>query len=288
MSARAAATLVLAWVSALSPVTAFAQEERSVIDILPLNPCGHYAARGMPEGPISLGFADADLGVGRRVCMRTEVTLGGRGGAVIDTPDFYGAIGALGQVGGSFALAPHTEVFATLDAVRYQWVTNAVIVEDELTLGQLSVGATHRTSHSSGLLGAASARFLLPTGFASPGVRVVGAEVGHGFGWHPSTLSRLRLHAWGAVDVTAGLSRAAALPRVGGALLLGAQYNPWRTVGFALDVTGRAGWTTSVAPALAVRFGTDGGFGGELAVTRSLFGTDRHAALLGLRLGYRL
>jgi hypothetical protein len=50
----------------------------------------------LPEGPVSLGLEDADLGTGRRVCPRTEAGLAVRLGATLDTADFYGAISANG------------------------------------------------------------------------------------------------------------------------------------------------------------------------------------------------
>jgi hypothetical protein len=247
--------------------------------------CSRSVARGMPEGPVSLGFGEADIGVGRRTCPRTEVVLGGRAGAVIDTPDFYGAIGASGVVSASHALSPTLELFATWDVPRFQWVTNAVIVGSELTLGQLSVGAT-RSFTLANAAGGVSARLLLPTSFAAPRVRVVGAEVGHGLRYRAHR--QVELHGFVAVDVSAGISPGPAFPRVGAVVTAGAQYNPWRNVGLVLDLAGRYGWTSSLAPAFAVRVGAAGGFGAEVAVSRPILGTDRTTALLGVRLGYRL
>ena len=88
----------------------------------------------LPDGPISVGYFEADMATGRRTCPRTEVGIGGRFGAIIDTPNFYGNLGVNGLIFGSYALNEKTEVFATLEAVSFDY---AVTPSGDL-------GAAHR------------------------------------------------------------------------------------------------------------------------------------------------
>lgn len=65
------------------------------------------------------------MATGRRACPRTEVGIGGRFGATIDTPDFYGALNVNGVIFGSYAIGPTIEVFGTLEAITYNYAQNA-------------------------------------------------------------------------------------------------------------------------------------------------------------------
>ena len=82
-----------------------------------------------------------DVTTGRRACPRTEVGVGTRARAVIDTPGFYGAIGADALVFASAALSPRLEVFGTLEAFHFQFVQTATLTATSGTLGQLTAGA---------------------------------------------------------------------------------------------------------------------------------------------------
>src|SRR5690349_13206232 len=83
-------------------------------------------APGMFDGPVAVSFFDADFATGRRARARTEVGLGVLGGATIDTPDFYGALGGGLQLYGSYAVPSQPlEVFAALEVVKVQYVQNA-------------------------------------------------------------------------------------------------------------------------------------------------------------------
>ena len=89
--------------------------------------CAQWIAPGLEEGPVAMGFYDADTTSARRVCPRTEVSLGGRLAATVDNPDFYGNIGANALLSGSWAQTDTREFFATLEVLHYGFVQNAVI-----------------------------------------------------------------------------------------------------------------------------------------------------------------
>lgn len=257
------------------------------IHSVPADPsgCGRWQNPGLPEGPLALGYLEADLATGRRACPRTEVGLGGRFGAIIDTPDFYGALSVNGLVFASYAVRPDLELFGTLEALTYNYAQNAVLTATQLTLGNLTVGATWAYLRRDRYVSALSGRLLLPTSFEVPGGRPFGVELGHASSYRP--LNWLEVHAYLGADLTAALSRAAALPRVGAVLLAGAQLSPVSWASLVVDFAGRLGPTSFLAPSLGLRFRV-ARLGLELAGTLPIAGTDRHDFILGGRFSWRL
>ncbi len=250
----------------------------------PAQACARWPAKGLGEGPASLGYAEADMSTGRRVCPRTEVGLGARFGAIIDTPDFYGAVSVNGLVYGSYALRPTTELFATLEAVNFNYAVNAVLTSTQLTLGHMTVGATQVLAQGERFATGVSARLLLPTSFEIPGARLMGFELGATGSWRP--LEFLEVHGYLGGDLSGAIGRAAGLPRGGATLIAGVQWSAFKWGALVLDVSGRLGPLSYLAPTLAFRFAI-GKVGIELAATRPLVGTDRHTVIGGLRVNYR-
>ncbi len=248
--------------------------------------CRKWIDPGLPEGPVALGFAEADVATGRRACPRSEAGIGTRAGAVIDTPNFYGAISVDALVFGSHALSESLELFGTVEVVRYQFVQNATLKGQSLTLGQLTAGAALSTFARGNLHTATVGRVMFPTAFYMPHVRLIGAEIGEAVTYRPG--ERLEIHGYLGGDFSAGLSSAQALPRPGLLATAGAQYSPWSRFGVALDLTARMGATSYVGPALALRFRPFGPVHAELQATLPLAGTDRHDGAFGLRIGARL
>ena len=267
---------------------AFAQAEvkapETEVKSLVATGCAAWAAPGLPEGPIALGYAEADLATGRRACPRTEVGLGARFGAIIDTPHFYGNLGVNGLLFGSWALNEKTELFATLEAVNFNYVQTA-LKATSLTLGNMTAGGTRVLYQTDTFVGALSGRLLLPTTFEIPGERPLGLEVGHVSTWRAHRL--LEVHTYLGADVTVGLSAAASYPRVGAVAMGGAQLSPWSWASVVLDVSGRLGPVTYLAPTIALRFRVSS-LGIELGATLPLLGTDRHDFIAGLRLTWRI
>lgn len=246
--------------------------------------CGAWRAPGLNEGPVALGYAEADLATGRRACPRTEVGLGARFGAIIDTPDFYGAVKVNGLLYGSWALRPTTELFATLEAVNFNYGVNAVLTSTQVTLGNMTVGGTQVLFTGSRFVGSVSGRVLLPTSFEIPGARLLGGELGASASWRP--LHWLEVHGYLGGDLTGAVGRANGLVRGGAVLLLGAQVSPFDWGAIVVDLNGRLGALTYLAPSLAFRFKI-AKLGIDLAATRPLVGTDRHTIIGGLRLNWR-
>lgn len=247
--------------------------------------CGRWRARGLNEGPVPVGYAEADMATGRRVCPRTELGLGARMGAIIDTPDFYGAIGAQGVLYGSYALRDTTELFGTLEFFSFAYVLNAVPSATQMTLGDATVGATQLIYRGDEVLLGVTLRALLPTSFAVPGSRVVGAELGANASWRP--LRWLEGHAYLGSDFSIGLSRAASLPRGGATLIAGVQLSPLDWAALVVDLNGHLGPLNYLSPSVALRFKISS-LGIELGATLPVVGTDRHDFIAGLRLNWRI
>lgn len=247
--------------------------------------CREWIAPGMPEGPVVLGFNEADVATGRRTCPRTELSIGERLGATIDTADFYGQIAATTLVSGSFAQAPNRELFFTLEALHYGWAVNAVIQSTDLGFGQLTVGASQVVASGASWATATSARLMLPTSMLSS-VRVVGAEIGQAVTFRPT--SNFEFHGYVGVDGSAAVF---VRPQPLGGVLVnaGLQFSPFTRASIVLDVNGRfGGFSSYLAPSIALRFRIVERIGLEIAGTRPLFGTDRRTAIAGLRLSYRM
>jgi len=251
--------------------------------------CVRDALRGLAEGPVSAGYFDADVGVGRRACPRTEVGVGVKGGAIIDTPNFYGDVAGAGVVFASYALEPRTELFATLEAARYEFIQNATLQTTAIHLGQLTAGATHVLVAANGWVLSPSARLLLPTSTAFQNERVVGLELGAAV--RKAFSSRFDFYGYFGVDSSLAFGDAPADPRGGVLGNAGVEYTFFRGFGLALDANAHLGHRAPldyVAPALAFRFAVGAHVGVEIGASVPLAGADRHDAVGGVRVSYRL
>jgi hypothetical protein len=250
--------------------------------------CDNWRHPGLSDGPIRIGFFAGDLGTGHRACARSEVALWLRGGAIIDTPDFYGSLGASGMLSGSYAFGPgrRVEVFGTLAFVEFQYVQNASLKGTALSLGPLTLGASYAFALPRDVTLAPYVRLLLPT--ASLGVPAMGGEVGASLSWHPRTA--FELHAVMAADLTFGVGATPAQPRGGKLASIGVIYAPWSWLALGLDLAihlGQRAPLDYLAPAFALRFRLYRGLGLELAATLPVAGADRHDFLAAFRISYR-
>jgi hypothetical protein len=249
-----------------------------------MSECAQRARQGMPEGPALAGLSTADFATGRRVCARTEIALGGKFGAIIDTPDFYGDLAASGILAGSVALKPDLELFATLEAVSFRYTVNAVLSTTQLRLGHLTAGLSKQVLEQHHFVGAITGRVLFPTSFATANARTAGAEVGFNGSWQAKNW--LEVHGFLATDVTFALSNAAALPTAGFSILAGLQWIPLPWLSAVVDLNARLSDVTFLAPSIALRARV-ARFGIELGGTLPVVGTDRHDFLAALRVSYR-
>lgn len=250
--------------------------------------CDRWKAEGLGEGPIALGFVEADIATGRRACPRTEVGIGARLGAIIDTPAFYGVLLVDALVYGSVAVGSKTEIFGTLEAVHWNFIAQngpLKIPADNAVLGTLTLGATRQFYGNDRFLGAVSARLMLPTSFAIPNAKLIGAEVGHAATWRPRDW--LEVHSYLGVDFNTAIGNGPALPRIGGVVTVGAQLSPVSFAALVIDATGRLGAKSYFAPSVALRFRIFR-LGIELAGTVPLAGSDRHDFIVGTRFNWRI
>src|SRR5262249_53954180 len=116
--------------------------------------CRRWKARGLIQGPVSVGHAAADLALGPPARPRSEVGLGFNFGAIIDTPNYYGNVGIQALVYGSWALDEKTEIFATLEALDSQFVQNATLSGTRMSLGNMTLGVSRQVYQTSALAGA--------------------------------------------------------------------------------------------------------------------------------------
>jgi hypothetical protein len=255
-----------------------------------LGPACRARDEALPEGPVFAAFHEVDFATARRACPRTELGLGGRGAAIIDTPNFYGMLAADALLFGSWALSDRTELFATAELVHWTFAQNATLKGTTLGLGQLSVGASRVLVSDELLQLSPSVRLMLPTATGETGVHTVGLEAGVAAAMRP--LGQLELHGYAGADLGFGVfSPAPAQGRLGALLVVGVQYSPWRWVGVALDLDAHLGHRAALdylAPALALRFGIGSGLGIDLSVSAPIAGADRHDFAGALRLTYRL
>ncbi|HZI06615.1 MAG TPA: hypothetical protein VEZ71_21475 [Archangium sp.] len=251
--------------------------------------CEQWIAPALAEGPLTFGFLSADVATGRRACPRTEVGFGIQGGAIIETANFYGALTGAGLLSGSYAVRPDLEVFATLEALRFQFVQNASLTGTTLHLGQLTVGGTYMALTRGPFVLSPSVRLQLPTSFASPRTRTLGAEVGAAVLYRPT--NRFEVHGYAGVDADMCLGAAAALPRAGFLLNVGTEYALCSGFAAVLDANmhfGHRAVLDYVAPALGLRFRAGEHFGAELGASIPLLGAERALAIGGLKLTYRM
>ncbi|PTL78232.1 hypothetical protein [Vitiosangium sp. GDMCC 1.1324] len=251
--------------------------------------CEQWIAPALAEGPVTFGFQSADVSTGRRACPRTEVGLGVQGGAIIETQNFYGAVTAAGLLSGSVAVRPDLEVFATLEALRFQYVQNATLTGTNMSLGQLTLGGTYVALTSGSFVLSPSVRLELPTSFASPRTRTVGGEIGAAALYRSS--ERFEVHGYAGVDASLGLGASASLPRAGFLVNVGAEYALFSGFAAVLDANvhfGRRDVLDYVAPAVGLRFRAGEHFGAELGASLPLLGAERALAIGGLKLTWRM
>lgn len=250
--------------------------------------CDTQKHLGLSFDPVNVGFYQADLGMGRRACPRTELRVAARLGATIATAQYYGDVAADALISASYSFAGRGEVFAALEAFHYEYVQEAVLAGTTLGLGQLTVGGSVVAVSAQGLTISPYLRLMLPTATTMAHVRTLGGEMGLAADLRP--LSVLGIHGYVGVDTTAGISAAPAFQRVGVPLSVGLVYGPATWFAVAVDLQLHFNYTAPldyVAPAMALRFRLVRTLNLELAAAIPVAGADRHTALGALSLGYR-
>lgn len=244
---------------------------------------------GIATGPVTVGFHEGDLGVPRRVCGRTEVALAPGGLAVVETENFYGHIVAGGTLEGSWAPSRRTEVYASVEAFRYDSVITP-IPATYMGFGHVGVGVSQRLWDNDTFAVGLHGRVVAPTAFglyqhAFP----VGVDVGVSGLWAP--LPTLRVHADVAGLGSAAISHGPAFPRAGARVMVGGEWQPVKPFAVVLDVTSGFGYTAPVdvvAGSLGLRFGIGERVGVELGAAFPFAGRERTLAAGELKVNVRL
>jgi len=243
----------------------------------------------MPDGPLRTSLYDGELGQARQPCPRSELALGGSGLVVADFDNFYGNVVASAMLWWSHDLdGGGTEVFASLEAVRYQTVISSVTA-DHVGPGHTSVGATRRIYRADALSAGVTARLVLPTAFLLyDNAWPVGLDLGVAGLWVP--LPRLR---WSAeLGLMGGLAFGVGdpQPRLGLRLTTDISYRLFEAMSLLLQVEAGMGWASTLdvlAPGLGLRFAFGPHFGLELGAVMPIAGTDRTLVAGVLRAAWR-
>ncbi len=249
--------------------------------------CGRQRHPGLSEDPVGVGFFEADLGTGRRACPYSEVRIGGRGGAIIATSQFYGAIAADALISGSYSFGGKGEIFGTLTPVHFQYVQNATLKGTATQFGQLTLGGLLVALKYRDVTVSPYVRVMLPTA-STPHVRTVGGEVGAAGDFRP--LMVLAVHGYFGLDLSGGISSAPPQVRVGIGLSAGVTYAPATWFALAVDVQAHFNSVADLdvlAPALALRFRLYRGLSADLSAAIPVAGADRRLALALFSVGYR-
>lgn len=239
---------------------------------------------GIATGPVSVGFVDGDLGVARRLCPRTEVALTGGGFAIVELENFYGRIAAGPTLEGSWAFSDRGEVYAGIEALRYETVITP-IPADYLGFGHTSLGATYRFWETEAVGVGAHARAVLPTAVGLyQNAWPVAADLGVGVQW--AAHRTLRVHGDATGIFSAAISQGPALPWGGARLTGGVEWQPVRPFGLTADLLAGFGYADPVdhvAAALGIRTGIGKRVGIDLAAAYPFAGRERALASGELR-----
>lgn len=236
-------------------------------------------------GPSQAGFLDGMLGVPRRACLRSEVSIAGDAYLIARPADFYGNIRIGARVSGSVVVDRRVEVWGSFEALRYQSLISAVS-STYLGLGYLSLGTTVQLLDEEDRVWAAYVRTQLPTTSGlDQGSQPLGLEVGTTGEWsaHPN----LRLHAFLSVFGSLGISDIAPpLPRGGVRVGGGLDWIPYEWLSFMLEVQSGFGYRDGLdflALSGGARLGLGDVIGVDLNVIWPFVGAE--LALAGAQLG---
>lgn len=247
------------------------------------DPCRAFRY-GMPTGPVLAPLLDGGLGRAHRVCGRSEVAVRGGGLLAIDKPDFYGRVTAGLNLEGSYAPTRTTEVFAGLEALRFDTVISS-LAASRLGLGHTYLGAAHRSVLGERTSLGVNGKLVLPT---APGLyhNAWPVSLDLGFAGQFAPTGWLHFHGQIGLLATVVASRVAPSVRLGAALTGGAEFLPIRRLAIAADLHTMVGYTDvldTVAGAVALRTSGLRRFGLELAGTVPFAGRLRTQAAVMLR-----
>lgn len=236
------------------------------------------------EGPAHATLLPGRLGGGRPICARNAVGLSGGLGLAIDLPRFYGALTGSVAVDGRLRLHDRIEVFAEVEAFRYERVI-APFSAGVASLGYTALGATGRLVERPRAALGLSGRVVLPTAFSlHPQTAPFAFDFAALVAATPvaPVLLRLSLGVLGSAVAGPGPD----LPRFGVTVTGGLELRPVRTFAFVADLHGRFGYgapLSALAGAFALRFSDDRRFSLEIGAALPFAGQERKDAVASIR-----
>ena len=242
--------------------------------------------RALAVGASTTNPRPGDLGSAHRVCGRSEV--GGSVGAlaVIDADNFYGNLVAGLSAEGSWALDDRTELFGSVELVRYDTLISA-FSDSTLGPGHTMIGAS-RMVLAGDIWGLAThGRLVLPTAVALyRRAWPIALDAGATF---ELAAGPLRPHAGLHLPFSFALSAGPAAPWIGLGGMLGTEIRAGQVLGLVLDSSFTQGYGSGGLDHLSfdpgLRFGFGEHIGAEVGLHMPLAGRDR--APLGIELAMR-
>lgn len=239
---------------------------------------------GVSQGPVAASFVDGDLGAGRSVCPSTTLGLAGAGSAIVETENLYGRIIATGTLTGSYKLSEKTELYASIEAFRMDAIITAISVTG-LGPGYTDVGGSWRFAEGPRHALALHGTFVLPTAFTiDKHSWPLAIDAGVDAVFAPK--DTLLLHGSLVPNFGVALGGGPAFPTFGVNLDVGAEWRPFKRLGFVLDGISAFG-RTDVLDYAGVGVGFRGGigehFGLSLEARMPLAGRARELASADLR-----
>lgn len=149
--------LVLVLVVVLAPAPA-----RAEYPVIPPEPIVHDACSYAVLDPVVTPVRDVGLDAQRSACLRSELSAGLLGHALIDTPGFHGVLGGDLSIAGRAKLGYHLELSVQATVVEYDYVQNAVNKATHTGFGPLVLGAAYGDRIASDAYAALVAQLELP------------------------------------------------------------------------------------------------------------------------------
>ncbi len=239
---------------------------------------------GVPQGPVAADIVDGDLGAAHGVCPTTSIGLTAGGNAIVELENLYGRIRATGTLTGSYALSDRAELYAKVEAVRFDTIITAISVTG-IGPGYTDVGASYRLLEGPHAALGLHGTLVLPTAFTlDQHSWPLGVDVGADGVY--AVKDNFLLHASVVPNFGAALGGGPAYPAFGVNLDLGAEWKPFKRFGVVLDGISAFG-RTDVLDYAGVGVGFRGGigdhFGLSLEARAPLVGKARELAGADLR-----
>ncbi|TAK24047.1 MAG: hypothetical protein EPO40_24920, partial [Myxococcaceae bacterium] len=174
MSARIAAMSALLGLSLVTPLAA--AQGSTVCE----------RGRIGPRLPLGVTLGEADLGMTPSPCGGRVLSLEGRGTALLELDDFYGAIDAGAVISGSYPLSDRWWLSGAIAPLQFRFVQNASIAATTLGLGATTLGLHAWLVDGPRWRVSAYGRLRVPTETGRQYAATVGVEPGVAALWSPS------------------------------------------------------------------------------------------------------